>query len=83
MLPEKSNFKLSVIRFKYLLELEEFEDETLLRERLSQWPLERLRKEGYCIPETRGFWLQANQFGRPVAAFSLGPGIKLPEHKFE
>jgi len=29
------------------------------------------------------YWLKANQFGRPVAAFLLGPGINLPESKFE
>ncbi|KAH8831193.1 P-loop containing nucleoside triphosphate hydrolase protein [Flagelloscypha sp. PMI_526] len=28
------------------------------------------------------FWLEHNHFGRPVAAFTKGPGIVLPEHKF-
>lgn len=30
-----------------------------------------------------GCWLEANQFGKPVASFSLGPGIILPDNKLE
>jgi hypothetical protein len=40
-------------------------------------------EEGYCLTGLSAFWLQANQFGRPVAAFLLGPGRALPEHRFE
>ena len=29
------------------------------------------------------YWVEANQFGCPVAAFSIGPGMVLPENKFE
>ena len=40
-------------------------------------------EEGYCLTGLAAYWLQANQFGRPVAAFLLGPGLVLPEHRFE
>jgi hypothetical protein len=59
------------------------EDEAVLRERLSSWTLGRLQAEGYCLTGLSAYWLQANQFGRPVAAFILGPGMALPEHRFE
>lgn len=70
-------------RFLKLLSLEEAEDEAALRDRLAQWGLTRLQEEGYCVTGLAAYWLEANQFGRPVAAFSLGPGILLPENKFE
>ena len=63
--------------------MEEAQDEAALRDRLAQWGLERLQKEGYCLTGMGAYWLEANQFGRPVAAFSIGPGIVLPENKFE
>ncbi|KAF8176314.1 P-loop containing nucleoside triphosphate hydrolase protein [Pholiota molesta] len=70
-------------KFLKLLSLEEAEDEAALRDRLAQWSLTRLQEEGYCVTGLGGYWLEANQFGRPVASFSLGPGILLPENKFE
>ncbi|KAH7924454.1 P-loop containing nucleoside triphosphate hydrolase protein [Leucogyrophana mollusca] len=70
-------------RFLPLLDSEQAEDEAVLRERLSSWTLNRLREEGYCLTDLSAFWLEAPQFGRPVASFLLGPGIALPEHRFE
>ncbi|RDB23511.1 Regulator of nonsense transcripts 1 [Hypsizygus marmoreus] len=70
-------------RFLELLAAEQAEDEAVLKERLSSWPLARLKDEGYCLTGLSAYWLQANQFGRPVASFLLGPGLALPEHKFE
>ncbi|KDR78403.1 hypothetical protein GALMADRAFT_1319277 [Galerina marginata CBS 339.88] len=70
-------------KFLRLLSLEEAEDEAALKHRLSTWSLDRLRNEGYCLTGLNAYWLQANQFGRPVASFVLGPGIQLPENKFE
>ncbi|TFK37679.1 P-loop containing nucleoside triphosphate hydrolase protein [Crucibulum laeve] len=69
--------------FMKLLESEEEEDEAILKERLSSWTVTRLREEGYCITDMGAYWLQVNQFGRPVASFNLGPGVTLPEHRFE
>lgn len=66
-----------------LLELEQTEDEAVLRERLSTWSSFRLQEEGYTITGLSAFWMGAPKFGRPVASFSLGPGIDLPEHRFE
>uniref|UniRef100_A0A8H8CFX0 P-loop containing nucleoside triphosphate hydrolase protein n=1 Tax=Psilocybe cubensis TaxID=181762 RepID=A0A8H8CFX0_PSICU len=70
-------------KFLKLLSLEEAEDEAELRHRLSTWSLERLQKEGYCITGLKAYWLSQNQFGRPVACFNFGPGLELPENKFE
>ncbi|KAG2152811.1 P-loop containing nucleoside triphosphate hydrolase protein [Suillus clintonianus] len=69
--------------FLSLLESEQAEDEAVLRERLSTWSLLRLQEEGYTISGLSAFWMGAPKFGRPVASFSLGPGIDLPEHRFE
>ncbi|KAG1865157.1 hypothetical protein C8R48DRAFT_833478 [Suillus tomentosus] len=69
--------------FLSLLELEQNEDEAVLRERLSTWSLFRLQEEGYTITGLSAFWMGAPKFGRSVASFSLGPGIDLPEHRFE
>ena len=55
----------------------------MLKERLSGWSLNRLTEEGYCLTGMAAFWLEQTQFGRPVASFLLGPGIALPEHRFE
>ncbi|CAL1698014.1 unnamed protein product [Somion occarium] len=69
--------------FLPLLAAEQAEDEEVLKERLSSWSEERLKQEGYCITGLSAFWLENNHFGRPVASFALGPGITLPEHRFE
>ncbi|OAX35034.1 P-loop containing nucleoside triphosphate hydrolase protein [Rhizopogon vinicolor AM-OR11-026] len=69
--------------FLSLLDSEQAEDESVLRERLSSWSLSRLREEGYTMTGLSAFWMDAPKFGRPVASFSLGPGIDLPEHRFE
>ncbi|KAI0255414.1 P-loop containing nucleoside triphosphate hydrolase protein [Lactifluus subvellereus] len=52
-----------------------------MRERLAKWPLKRLCGEGYCITGMSAFWLDS-KLGH-VAAFSLGPGVALPDNKFE
>lgn len=69
--------------FLSLINAEQEEDEAVLRERLTNWNLSRLKEEGYCITEMSAYWLEANQFGRPVALFDLGPGLTLPAHRFE
>ncbi|KAJ3491205.1 hypothetical protein NLJ89_g11364 [Agrocybe chaxingu] len=70
-------------KFLQLLAHEEAEDEATLRHRLSTWSLKRLETEGYCVTGLSAYWLQGNQFGKPVASFLMGPGIKLPENKLE
>ncbi|KAF7370780.1 hypothetical protein MSAN_00711400 [Mycena sanguinolenta] len=70
-------------RFLAMLEAEQQEAEAVLKERLSTWSLTRLQEEGYCLTDLSAFWLEENQFGRPVASFLLGAGIALPEHRFE
>jgi hypothetical protein len=69
--------------FLNLLAAEQAEDEAILKERLSSWTIDRLKEEGYCLTGLSAFWLEASQFGRPVASFLMGPGIVLPDHRFE
>lgn len=66
-----------------LLRLERAEEEAVLKHRLSTWGLQRLVREGYCMTDLYGFWLEANEFGKPVASFSSGPGVILPDNKLE
>lgn len=66
-----------------LLKAEQAEDEAVLKERLSNWSVSRLKEEGYCLTDMSAYWLDGTQFGRPVASFALGPGLALPEHRFE
>lgn len=68
-------------RFLPLLELEQAEDEKEMRERLAKWPIKKLCDRGYCITGMSGFWLDP-KFGH-IAAFGLGPGVALPDNKFE
>ncbi|KAH0825645.1 hypothetical protein J3R83DRAFT_12675, partial [Lanmaoa asiatica] len=68
--------------FLPLLDAEQAEDESVLRDRLASWSLFRLREEGYTITDLYAFWIEAPQFRNPIACFSLGPGIILPEHRF-
>ncbi|KAI0270758.1 AAA domain-containing protein [Gloeopeniophorella convolvens] len=68
-------------RFLPLLDLEREEEEKVLRERLAKWPVKRLRDEGYCITDMSAFWLDP-KYGH-VASFGLGPGVALPQNKFD
>ena len=43
--------------WKELLELEWAEEERTIHERLREWPLTRLQKEGLCITELRATWM--------------------------
>ncbi|KAI0030729.1 AAA domain-containing protein [Vararia minispora EC-137] len=70
-------------RFLPLLEVEQQEEEKIIQERLSSWSVQRLKSEGYCVTELSAFWMEQTHFGRPVAAFSLGPGVTLPNNRFE
>ncbi|KAF5326605.1 hypothetical protein D9611_000880 [Ephemerocybe angulata] len=69
--------------FKPAITAEQLEDAAVLRERLATWDLKRLKDEGYCITDLTAFWMAKNMFGKPTAAFAVGPGVKLPEHRFE
>ena len=73
--------KLLSARFLPLLEAEQAEEEKEMRERLAKWPIKKLCDRGYCITGMSAFWLDS-KFGH-VAAFGLGPGVALPDHKFE
>ncbi|KAG6370711.1 P-loop containing nucleoside triphosphate hydrolase protein [Boletus reticuloceps] len=68
--------------FLPLLNAEQAEDESVLRDRLSSWSLSRLREAGYTVTDLYAFWIEAPQIRNPIACFSLGPGIILPEHRF-
>lgn len=66
-----------------LLAAEQAQGESILKERLSTWTLDRLKEEGYCLTGLAAFWLEATQFGRPVATFNYGPGAIFPDNRFE
>ena len=71
-------------RFLPMLVSEEAENEAVSKERLASWSFERLQQEGYCITDLTAYWKEDKHFDRPVATFSLGPGIMLPlDHRFE
>jgi hypothetical protein len=74
---------LTLHRFLPLIEAEQKEEEAIIQERLSSWSIQRLRSEGYCLTDMAAYWMEQTHFGRPVAAFSLGPGVVLPAHRFE
>ncbi|KAG9311016.1 P-loop containing nucleoside triphosphate hydrolase protein [Chiua virens] len=40
-------------------------------------------RRGTPVTDLYAFWLEGPQFRKPIACFSLGPGIILPEHRFE
>ncbi|KIK55179.1 hypothetical protein GYMLUDRAFT_176062 [Collybiopsis luxurians FD-317 M1] len=68
--------------FLPLLEYEQKEEESVIRERLSTWSLSKLKDEGFTLTGLSAYWLEGTRFGKPMASFSLGPGLHLPEHKF-
>ena len=68
-------------RFLPLLEAEQAEEEKEMRERLAKWPIKKLCDRGYCITGMSAFWFDS-KFGH-IAAFGLGPGVALPDHKLE
>jgi hypothetical protein len=65
------------------LSSERAQNEAVVKERLSSWSLDRLKREGYCITDTKAYWVDFQKAGRPVACFMLGPGIVFPAHVFE
>ncbi|KAJ3796484.1 P-loop containing nucleoside triphosphate hydrolase protein [Lentinula aff. detonsa] len=68
--------------FYPLLKHEQDEEESVIRERLSTWSLAKLKDEGFTLTGLSAYWLEGTRFGKPMASFSLGPGLYLPEHKF-
>ncbi|KAG8870807.1 hypothetical protein FRB97_009338 [Tulasnella sp. 331] len=71
-------------KYKPLILQEQLAADAVLEERLTKWPIKKLQEEGYAILDLMAFWSSHNHFGRPVAVFSLGPGINLPPvHRFE
>lgn len=69
-------------RFRPLLNAEQSNEDKAIQERLRR-PIEELIDEGYCLHNLGAFWLDATQFGLPVAVFSLGPGLTLGASHFE
>ena len=69
--------------FQVMLDAEQQEEEAIVQERLASWSLQRLQSEGYCLTDMAAFWLEETRFESSVAAFSLGPGVFLPHHRFE
>lgn len=71
--------------FLDLLEHERAQEEAVLRERLSTWSLRRLCEEGYAITDLSAYWVEKkrSQKAHKTISFQLGPGVVLPENRFE
>ncbi|KAL5520432.1 hypothetical protein ACEPAG_9656 [Sanghuangporus baumii] len=69
-------------RFRPLIDAEQEAEEDMIKRRLSKWPLDRLKNEGYCLTDVKGFWLEESKIDRYIAGFRIGPGINLPPHVF-
>ncbi|KAK0431659.1 P-loop containing nucleoside triphosphate hydrolase protein [Armillaria borealis] len=69
--------------FNGLLDAEIAAEEAVLHQRLSTWSTERLSEEGYCLTDMTAFWLEEKHLGRRTATFTRGPGVQLPENRFE
>ncbi len=70
-------------RFLPLIEAEQVTEAEVIKRRLNDMSLLKLQEEGYCLTGLSSFWLKETRFGRPVAAFTLGPGLALPNHLFQ
>ncbi|KAJ4481077.1 P-loop containing nucleoside triphosphate hydrolase protein [Lentinula aciculospora] len=68
--------------FLPLIRYEQDEEESVIRERLGTWSMPKLKDEGFTLTGLSAYWLEGTRFGKPMASFSLGPGLDLPEHKF-
>jgi regulator of nonsense transcripts 1 len=62
---------------------EQAEAESIVNERLSTWSIKRLQAEGYCLMGVTAYWPKYKHYGRFVAVFSVGPGVSLPDLRFE
>ncbi|EJD05026.1 P-loop containing nucleoside triphosphate hydrolase protein [Fomitiporia mediterranea MF3/22] len=69
-------------RFEPLIHAEQEAEEEVIKRRLSTWSLRRLKEEGYCMTDLKGFWLLKSKDDRSVAGFRLSPGVSLPPHVF-
>ena len=65
-----------------MIEAEKRSAEKVIIDRLTSWPAEKLKDEGYCMTGVMAFWLARNHLGRPVAGFTGGAGESLPFHRF-
>lgn len=72
-----------VTSFLDLLLAEQEAEKKVINSRLAQWSLAKLERDGYCLSGLSAYWLQADRYGKPAAAFLLGPGTALPYHRFE
>ncbi|TIB78467.1 P-loop containing nucleoside triphosphate hydrolase protein [Wallemia mellicola] len=70
-----------VKKFTDLVKLEQQASEIKWNTRLLEWPIERLKQEGYCITDLSGYYTK-RMFGKHSAIFQLQPGEQLPSHRF-
>ena len=57
----------------------------VIETRLATWPVEKLEKEGYCLRNLDGYWLDNHDLtsNTAVAGFACEPGQELPWHTFQ
>lgn len=70
-----------VQRFKGLVKLEQQASEQRFNTRMMEWPLDKLKQEGYVITDLGGYHAR-KRWGKPSAIFQLQPGQHLPSHRF-
>jgi hypothetical protein len=71
--------------FQPLLAAELKRGRGVIETRLATWPVEKLMKEGYCLRNLDGYWLDNNDptSNTAVAGFACEPGYELPWHTFQ
>ncbi|TIA77765.1 hypothetical protein E3P98_04091 [Wallemia ichthyophaga] len=68
-------------RFKGLVKLEQQASEHKFNNRMHEWPLDKLKQEGYVITDLSACHAR-RKWGKPSAIFQLNPGHLLPSHRF-
>ena len=76
---------LTLRSFQPLLAAELKQGRGLIETRLTTWPVEKLEKEGYCLRNLDGYWLENKDptSKTAVAGFACEPGQELPWHAFQ
>lgn len=74
--------RLTFCSFKPLIEAEEGASQEVVLDRLRNWGLQKLLREGYCMSGLHAFWLNRMSLGRRVAGFRFSGG-NLPPNIFK
>ena len=70
-----------VNKYAGLVKLEQHASQQRFNTRMLEWPLDKLKQEGYVITDLTGYHAR-KRWGKPSAIFQLQPGEHLPPHRF-